>query len=355
MAATTQSIGANESVNVRAEYSQGGLRFDRAFTLLSMLFLAGLWIDGWAHFHGRVDDSFFTPWHLVFYSAFGLCAAFLIINLFLNVRKGFSFTRALPKGYWLSLIGVTIFALGGVGDMIWHTLFGIEDGTEALLSPTHIMLAIGMALVFTGPVRAAWNRAQSTDASGQRGWGALAPMIICITLVLSLIWFFTSYANPIALPLAARGAFRGPSDTLQDFGVTGILMTMAIMSSIIVLLAWRWKLPFGAFTLLLTASTALLTVLIDSYWFIPGALITGVITDIFYARFKPSPERLGALALFAFITPALYMAAYFITVQVIAGVIWSIHVWTGAIFLSGIIGLLALFVVNGALHLKPNE
>ncbi len=197
-ASQSQTPAAAQTVT-KSGYPEGGLRFDWVMTGLSAVYLAGLWVDGWAHFHGEVDGSFFTPWHFLFYSAFGLVALFLGFHQMRNINRGYAFTRALPKGYWLSLIGVVVFALGGAGDMIWHTLFGIEAGTEALLSPSHIMLAIGMTLVFTGPVRAAWIRAR--EVSGEiRGWRALGPMIVCMTLLLTLIMFFTSYAHPVVSP-----------------------------------------------------------------------------------------------------------------------------------------------------------
>jgi hypothetical protein len=34
-------------------------------SLLSAWLVGGLFPDGWAHAHGRVDQSFFTPWHTV--------------------------------------------------------------------------------------------------------------------------------------------------------------------------------------------------------------------------------------------------------------------------------------------------
>ena len=37
--------------------------------LISCAIVFGLYIDGWAHNHGFVDDSFFTPWHAVLYGA----------------------------------------------------------------------------------------------------------------------------------------------------------------------------------------------------------------------------------------------------------------------------------------------
>jgi hypothetical protein len=48
---------------------------------LATVFLGGLYLDGWAHQHGRVDASFFTPWHAFFYSGFLLAALLLAVML----------------------------------------------------------------------------------------------------------------------------------------------------------------------------------------------------------------------------------------------------------------------------------
>lgn len=42
--------------------------------------------------------------------------------------------------------------------MLWHSRFGIEAGIEALLSPTHLVLALGGMLMVSGPLRAAGFR-----------------------------------------------------------------------------------------------------------------------------------------------------------------------------------------------------
>jgi hypothetical protein len=39
----------------------GSGAFDWAITTLCAAFVGGLFLDGWAHTHGRVDDSFLTP------------------------------------------------------------------------------------------------------------------------------------------------------------------------------------------------------------------------------------------------------------------------------------------------------
>jgi hypothetical protein len=50
--------------------------------------------------------------------------------------------------------------------MAWHLVFGIETDVAALLSPTHLLLATGAALIVAGPLRAAWL----SWASSPRRW-----------------------------------------------------------------------------------------------------------------------------------------------------------------------------------------
>src|SRR3954454_15458089 len=128
---------------------------------LSSWLAGGIFLDGWAHAHLDTLDTFFTPWHAAVYSGALATASFLVAALCINHTRGYAWQRALPAGYELSLLGMGIFALSGVGDMIWHTLFGIEQSFAALLSPTHLGLGLGLGLVVSGPLRAAWRRPAS--------------------------------------------------------------------------------------------------------------------------------------------------------------------------------------------------
>lgn len=339
MATTTQTPGVQARRSARAGHPASSARFDRLMAALSALFLAGLWVDGWAHFHRRVDDSFFTPWHLVFYSAFALCALTLGWKQWRGVADGYAFTRALPRGYAASLVGVIVFGLGGAGDMVWHTLFGIEGGTEALLSPTHIMLGVGMALVFTGPARSAWARAAEGEAL--RGWRALGPMLLSATLLTTLLMFFTSYAHPMTMPLAQLVlSGRGIPFDPQDFGVTAILLETGILCGVVGVLLARWTLPAGAIALIAGISGAMLTVLVDSYVFLPPLLVALVLVEVLARLARPSGMRPGALMLVLAALPAAIYAAYFFTINLYERIYWSVHVWTGAIVLAAVVGAL---------------
>lgn len=135
--------------------SSGDRRFDWAMIAVCSWFLGGLYLDGWAHNHIPQLETFFTPWHGVFYSGFLAVAGLTVATLLRNHAKGAPWRRALPLGYLGSLLGVVVFAAGGIGDMSWHEFFGIEADVEALFSPTYLTLALGMTLIVSGPFRRA--------------------------------------------------------------------------------------------------------------------------------------------------------------------------------------------------------
>lgn len=83
---------------------------------LSSLLLGGFYIDLWAHAHGRTDNTFFTPWHALLYSAMAVVGVFLGGRALRTWRRGVAWRQTLPPGYGLSLIGVGLFAVGGVAD-----------------------------------------------------------------------------------------------------------------------------------------------------------------------------------------------------------------------------------------------
>ena len=320
------------------ERSLGSLRLDWVVTILSLWMIGGIHLDAWAH-HQFDVETFFTPWHGVLYSGFLALAAVLAGTLARNLRKGYAWRRAVPAGYELALLGVAIFMGGGVGDMLWHTLFGIEVNIEALLSPTHLMLALGGALIITGPIRAAWARAES-------GWKALLPALLSLALLLSVLTFFTSYANPLSDAALAQGQRPNTDDEwflTQGVGVAGILIQAALMMGVILLAVRRWarpegRLPFGSLTVMLTLST-LLTVSVHEDWRLaPIGVLTGVAADLLQTWLKPTTARPGAFRWFAFVVPIIFYALYFATLALTGGMWWTIHVWAGAMVMAGIVG-----------------
>lgn len=174
-------------------YPPSSLTFDWVMAILAVVLMGGVIQDGWAHGHGLVDQSFLTPWHAILYATMAVNGIVLGTIAVLNLRRGYKVSRTLPFGYWMSLTGVVVFAIGGAFDFLWHSLYGIETDINALVSPTHIWLALGGALVFCGPLRSIAAR-YGPEAGG---WRITGPAILSALALLTLIGFFTQFAQPI--------------------------------------------------------------------------------------------------------------------------------------------------------------
>jgi hypothetical protein len=331
-----------------AEGPAGGSRFDWAMVLLLTWFLSGVFLDGWAHNHIPELESFFTPWHAVFYSGYAVVTGFLIVALLRHRRRGFPWRHALPAGYELSLLGAMIFFAGGIGDMIWHELFGVEADVEALLSPTHLILALGGSLMMGGPFFAAWRRPEAEFPMAR--WKSLLPTLLSLTFLLSLWTFMTQFAHPLVDPWAAIG-FRPPAPTRhvaflrQALGIASILLQTAVLMGPVLLTAMRWRLPYGSLALVFGLNALLMSFMHDQYRFIPAAMAAGFAADALRHWLKPSALRPGALRWFAGGGAAIFYGLYFVTLLVTSGIVWSVHLWGGSIVLAGVVGWLLSYLM----------
>ncbi len=341
-------VSSPESGSKRvAGYPADSRRFDWLNVLAMVWFLAGLFLDGWAHNNIPSLETFFTPWHAVLYSGFLAVAAVVGITQWRNVSRGYAWTQALPRGYWLSLVGIAVFAVGGVGDMIWHTLFGIEQGSQALFSPTHLLLATGGILFVTGPVRAIWARPNS------HGWRDLAPALVALTILLSLFTFFMQYSNLFINPAVLVG--YPPTQDSYFIQVTSFMLVFipaALMMGVLLFAVRRWQLPFGAVALMFTLNALLMSLIRFSssspYALdIVAAFLGGLFADVLIARLRPSVENVGALRLFAFIVPFVFFLLVFAALVLShgRGMWWEIHTWLGVPFLAGAMGVGLTFLL----------
>lgn len=316
----------------------GGASLDWWMTLCAGWMLVGLYLDGWAHRHIPDLETFFTPWHGVLYSGFFATFGLLGVTAWRHHARGWPWLESVPPGYRLSLIGMVIFFAGGMGDLIWHTLFGIEAHIDALLSPTHLVLAASGTLIGAGPFRAAWRRPES-------GKGLIdhLPMLLSLTFGWSILTFFTQFAHSFVRPLAA-GAAPEAWFFPQALEIAGILLQSAIMMGLLLLTVLRWRLPFGSLTVVLTANSALMSLLELRVGFIAVGLLAGLAGDGLISRLRPSADRPLAFRLFAAALPAIYYALYFVALKMTTGIWWSLHLWTGAIVMAGVTGWLISYL-----------
>jgi hypothetical protein len=327
-------------------YPPDSARFDWVIVALSFWLISGVHLDGWAHNHHPNLETFFTPWHGVLYSGFLALFLTLLFTFARNLGLGYARNRALPRGYNLSLVGGCVFLIGGALDMLWHIAFGIEVSTEALLSPTHLMLATGAILMASGPLRAAWQR-----TAGQRiSLRAFLPALLSLTLIIATLAFFTQFAHPQvdAWATLSRPQGRGGGGNYGvsvELGAASFLLQATILAAAALFVVRRWAPPFGSFALLFGIPAVFISFMHDQYAYIPAAFVTGVLVDVLARWLLPAPNRPQALHLFAFAAPALFFAGYFATLAITNGIGWTIHLWLGAIFMAGIVGLLLSYLV----------
>ncbi len=303
-------------------------KFDWVIALFSLWFVSGLHLDEWAHHHEQVE-TFFTLWHGVLYSGFVVTALALVIGVWRNRAQSTSWQAAIPTGYSLSLVGAALFMFGGMADGVWHTLLGIEVDVEALLSPPHLLLAFGGALIVTGPLRAAWVRNENTPTLAQ-----LLPAILSATLLLSLMAFFTQYASVLALAANLQRAIPGDlGEAIRSQGIAGVLVQTAVLMGLMLALARRWRMPFGSWTMLLTLHVLLVVAPHENWNLIPIGLVVGLLADVLM-------HTTGASRLFAVITPIAFFVALFATLALSGGFSWGVPFWSGALVLAGTVGWL---------------
>jgi len=324
----------------------GGPGFDWLMTALGAWLLGGLYLDGWAHIHVPSLETFFTPWHAVLYSGYLAGTVALLVTFVRNRRRGVARSRALPAGYRLSLVGAFVFFFAGVADMLWHTTFGIESGVEGLISPSHLALALGGGLMLTGPLRAGLHR----PAEAETSWLARMPLVVSLTLVLSLLTFFTEYASPYGTMWVAETTRTG-SHAYLSAGMAGFLVQPAVLMGLVLFVLRRQPLPLGSLTVLLSVNVALMTTIHDKYLdtgpypLIAAAILAGLLSDALVWWLQPSPDRPRALRTVAFTVPAVQYFLYFFAVVLWANLAWSVHLWTGAIVISGGVGWFLSYLV----------
>ena len=320
-----------------------GKRFDRLAIAAIAWLLGGLYADGWAHSNG-LPDSFWTVWHAIFYSGFAACATVIGGAVALRRRETSSWRAAVPRGYAGSAVGIAAFALGGVADMAWHTAFGVEVGNDILLSPSHMLLGLGMFLIVSGPFLAELRRDDDGASLATR-----LPMVLSLVAIFSLLTFFTLYGGPYSNFLGSTG--NGTSSDRVFRGLLGIFLFSAFISGLLLMVLRRTTLPVGSITLILGLDAVAMilmgsrsTPLDAQLSFIGVAVGAGIVGDLLLWRLEPSAARPLALRVIAAAVPATYFVLYFVVVYLRYGFGWTLTFISGAVILSGVVGLLLSFV-----------
>ncbi len=316
-------------------------QLDAVVAVLSLLMVVGVALDFRRHALYGVsfaEEGFFTTEHVFFYSMFLAIAAVLGAATVLQRRKGASWVEAVPTGYGWGVVGVVIFGLGGLGDLAWHTAFGFEESTEALVSPSHLALALGAGLFLASPFRSAWHRGEA------RGVRSL-PVVISAGLVTTLIALFTLFFNPLAAPYPHFVPPDGDGAILR-VGIAATITYPLIYVGTVLVLARRFDLPPGAYTLVFLAPALASSAAFNHFEYAWPAVTAGIVADGLARWRRPTPDDTLAARLVAALVPMTFVATYHAVIELGVGVAWTTHVWAGSIVMAGMLGLLLSVVAT---------
>ncbi|OMF38383.1 hypothetical protein BK133_02350 [Paenibacillus sp. FSL H8-0548] len=325
--------------------------------LLGAWLVVGIFIDGYAHNHGAVE-TFFTPWHAILYSGFLACALWIVgLIIYSKKKNGSSWKHPIPIGYELGLLGVIVFLIGGVCDMVWHIVFGIEVSIEALLSPSHLALMLGAILIISSPFRAAWREQNESQPT----WKTFLPCLLSLSLSVATVNFFLMYIWTFRYNLPVPKVIEWYTDNssylfahrmvedAQIRGLTFILLNTLLFMYPVLLLLKRWKPPFGTITFLFVLISGLMGVL-DGFYQIHGliiSLVAGLSADLLLLWRRSENNALRSSRLVAVFTPIVLWGSYFGWMASTGGIGWEPELWVGSIVQASLLSLgLSLLAIS---------
>lgn len=317
---------------------------DLVTALCGAAMMLGVMADSWAHTNllGQIQrEGFFTPWHGLLYSGFAATALWTFRIAYKRRDVAPEWWRdGWPAGYRAGAIGTVIFLLSGGADMAWHTFLGIEADIAALLSPSHIGLAVGSTLLLSSPLRSWWARGAGRDGT------AAGVLSLALSTVPASIFLF--YVSPFFPALALRAYHTNAVGDEYDAAARGLASYVVWTAVLVVpvLMAHRRRYTPGVATAV-TAVVAGFVVIprefphpqsVAALAAVAGAAVVDVLLLwLDRRRGADAPLRLvyaGALL------PAVVWSAHLLALEVASGVHWPPELWGGTIVVSSAAGAL---------------
>jgi hypothetical protein len=322
-----------------------------ALALLVTVVTFGLAIDTQSHRQSDVIDTFFTQEHALGYAGSTACGVFLLYLVRRRQIAGLRGRDVIPLGLESAIAGLAVYVVGGIGDLSWHTAFGVEQELKILFSPTHLLLMCAMLMLAFGPIRSAW---MSLDLDGQNqvqngrpslgGMTKFWPLALAAGSMATVLNIFFTYASPfetsvftVKIPLL----FQQFGSFLQVSATLGIFVHTLVFFGIILVMLRRWPLPVGLITVMLAVPAAAMFVYFDwEYRTEITALLVGALAVdmlLFGLQFISSVRL--RFRLFGALAPVLFWSLYLVVTKGSDPITWSNEQWTGTIAWSGLLGL----------------
>jgi hypothetical protein len=240
---------------------------------------------------------------------------------------------------------VIVFAICGLGDMLWHLAFGVERDLAALLSPTHVGLFVGMLLIVTAPLRSAWTAPVGVPSA----WAPLLPAALSLALAGTLTAFVLQPFHPLAHNLVSRRLAtlileRSSGSTFVMSrniltGLAGFMFATLCLFGPVLLLIRRWRPPIGMLAgmvamqcLLMQGTGGFRKPLLAVLGGVGALAVEGLAWGL-----RPEAGCRWRMATFAGLAPPLFWSIYLAGIAIRDhGLGWGVEVWSGALIWSGL-------------------
>ncbi len=344
-------------------------REDLITMALTLWPITAMFFDGRNHNNEVGQESFWSDAHLFLYggaTVLGLWIASIVfryqIAAGVDVKRVMVDFKAIPVGYGVAIIGLTILAIAGPWDLIWHEIYGFEVGVDAIYSPSHLCLFFGALLVTSTGIRSMWAKADIAPDLKE-----FAPVVLSAMLFIGVSGFITMYLSTFMTNVTPTTDFVNDLKNFNDVrsdqtiglnpGLTGygddkwpyqfysvshgmasMIVTTLVLLGPVLLMLRRWRVPAGAFTLIFFGYGLLVNIMTeyrDIVLIIP-LILAGVAADVVQARVAKPGERLtlGGIRIAGPVIGAVLWLSYYGVLALDKGIGWTPTQWVGALFVG---------------------
>lgn len=345
--------------------------------------ITALYFDARGHNNWTGQESFWSTAHLFLYSGATVLAGWLIwlvtreqLAAGVGPRKRLlPDPAAIPVGYGVAILGLVVLGLAGPWDLLWHEMYGFEVGVDAVYSPPHLTLFFGGLLIATTGIRSMWAK-QDLVLDFKTSLPVLLSAVLFLGMASIITMYLSAFMTNVTLTsdfvadlerfndnhsdqtVSLNAGLTGYGDDVWPYyyysaghGIAALVVTTLVLIGPVLQLLRRWRLPFGAFTLVFGVFGLLVNIMTeyrDIVLIIP-LLVTGAAIDLLQ-RPLSSPRADGRLTLGAIrtlgpVSAAVLWGSYFIVVALDKGVGWEPTLWVGAIMVGIMTGFGVAFLV----------
>ncbi|MEV0810792.1 hypothetical protein [Micromonospora sp. NPDC050200] len=333
------STGGAGRTEARPAVPPASRREDLVTVLLGACLVGGALTDGWAHTN-IVDtiEGFFTPWHGLLYAGFAGSAGWICWLAYRRRDRAPRWWRnGWPRGYRVGALGVAVFAVGGLADLVWHETLGVEVGLDAQFSPSHLLLDGGAVLLLTSPLRSWW----ASREGGARAATGVASMTLATMGTTIVLGHSSAFLTAAATREIGTNGVQQPA----VLGVDAYLITTVVIGAPF-LLAHRRRATPGAATAVVAGVALFAMVMFElpvpQAWGALGAVAGAAVADLVLCRLDAvrGPEASLRLPLAGAVLAGLVWGGHLVGLALADGIGWTPEVWSGVVTLTAIEGAL---------------